>query len=299
MHRRSVLRWGFALATALITSWIGLSSVRASADVQARDLTTCTRSDIAVYQNLMAYPEEEATAAYVLAISEAFLDTCASHPDARTVHLQAARASLGVGRALGAIRHFEAAQTYGYTLTIEDRMSRIAALLSLGRDDEAWRERDATVEAWLAALEEDGLAAIETTSMTDGRLYSIRFDAAEDETRIRAVWLAVPGRAGWPAAISIGSGRFRAAMHALRARRNAGRPEHLDLIRCRSKYTLDKSEGSLSINHAEETAISLLEDYLSEPDRLEWTQDNAPIATCIWPQLMLPRPDPWTAIALN
>ena len=297
--RRHVLRWTAGIVTAVLTTWLGLLNLNAHAESAPVEGSTCTRSDVAVYEKLMEYPEEEATPAYVLAVSEAFLQTCADHPDARNIHLRAAIASLDSGHARRAIHHLEASQTYGYELTSAQRFGMVAALLATGQEDKAWATRDQAVEAWIAGLEDDGLAAIEVSELTGGTLYEIRFDAAENEKRIRAIWLAVPEGRGWPAAVSLGSDRFRAAMHAVRAGPDAERLEHLDFVRCRSRYVLTKSEGAIPIDESADAAKPLLEAYLAQPDRLEWTEENAPVAACIWPGEMLPRPDPWKATAIN
>lgn len=301
MRLRKPLRLIAAVLTAGITTWIGLSAIDRKANANTADLMTasCTQSDIAVYHDLMEYPEEEATPAYVLAVSEAFLETCSEHPDARKIRLQAAEAALNAGHARATIRHLEAAQAFDYTLSLSDRFRLMAALAASGRETEAWIERDEAVEAWLAKLSENGLAVVETETLTDGVIYAVQFSAVEEDSRIRAIWLAVPDGDGWPAAVNLGSDSFRAAMHAIRASEGAPRLQHVDLVRCRSRYTLGKAEGDISVKAAERAARPLLEVYLRAPDRLEWTAANKPVASCIWPQQMMPQTSPWKAVMLD
>ena len=280
---KPVLRFMGAVLAAIVTTIVGLYPTP-SAEGQTSD---CSLRDVSVWQMQLTEPAEEATPAYILRVTEAFLNTCPGRPEIREASKIAGMAATDMGEAKRAVAHFANA---GWLHDDTARFYHAAALLANGQADAAWAVRDLMIEDWLDQLSYNPQVDVETTKVPGGTIYALLFMHPDQDTGIGAAWLAAPDGAGWPATLSIGSERQMTAFHRMRAGAQAPKLRHVDLYRCRSRRLLAKAERAIPVDQMQTAATATLIGYLADPDRLAKTEPGQPLATCLWPQRLFPRP---------
>lgn len=247
----------------------------------------CSLRDVAAWQTQLVAPDEEATPAYILAVTEAFLNACPERPEVREASKIAAMAATDKGEAAKAVAHFAKA---GWLYDDNARFYYAAALLANGQPGEAWAVRDLMVADWLERMSYDSQIEIETRQVRGGTIHAVRFMRPDKQTGIGAAWIAVPDGAGWPATLTIGSVRQVTAFHRLRAGAETPALRHVDLYRCRARRLLAKAQTAIPRGEVETAALTTLIGYLDSPDMLAKTEKGQPLATCLWPGRLLPRP---------
>ena len=290
MQENNYLRWVSAVIASAVCTIIGLSG----ANYAYADSADCSLKDVSAWKARLTDPTEEASPDYKLRVSEDFIQDCPYRPEVMEAHQIAGLAAIDAGAADAVIDHLESARTPYQPLDTRAWFGLIAAKLETGERKTAWRERDALVAHWLDRIDIDGLADVDTHKTRGGVIYSARFIALEPGDYVRGVWLAVPNGDGWPSAVVLGSSGFRSALNQLRSP-GADRLEQIDLIGCQERITLWQMEGEIPFETAHEAALAASRRYLEVP---ELPGDNGSLdmsVACIWPQKMLPRPDPYTA----
>ncbi len=280
---KTLWRIGSAVLASAVTTFVGLYPFL-FAEAQARD---CSLRDVAVWQTQLVDPGEEATPAYILEVTEAFLIACPDRPEVREASKIAAMAATDMGEAAKAVAHFARA---GWLHDDNARFYHAAALLGDGQPGEAWAVRDLMVEDWLDRLSSDPQVEVETRQVRGGTIHAVQFRQPDKQTGIGAAWIAVPHEAGWPATLTIGSARQITAFHRLRAGAEAPALHHVDLYRCRARRLLARAEIAIPQAEAQTAAVTTLIGYLASPDMLAKTEKGQPLATCLWPGRLLPRP---------
>jgi len=250
----------------------------------------CGLSDVAAWRAALDSPTEEATPAYKLKVTEAFIDKCPARPELRDARLLAGYAAVDAGDAAAAADYLSAAKTRSRPLPFRGAFGLMIALADLGEVEAAWTLRDEVVDDWLSQLARGGNADIASDVMRGGVIHTVTFRDVETESRTRAVWLAVPDGAGWPSAIVLKSDAFRASLHRLRAGANSARLEHLDLIGCTERITLTQAEGEIPVEEVRPAALAALKLYLKQPELPVRAVEGDMLNACTWPDKMLPVP---------
>ncbi len=282
-----IRRIACAILASLVTTFVALY-VAQRADAQTGDAATgCALHDVAIWQTQLADPVEEATPAYILRVTEAFLTACPDRPEIHEARKIAGIAAVESGLAKTAITHFQQA---GWLHDSRAQFLFATALLADGQTQQAWSARDTAVANWLDRLSFNPLVDVETTTILGGTLHAVRFMRPDQSSGIRAAWVAVPDGGGWPATLTIGADRQITAFHRLRAGADAPELHHIDLYRCRSRRLLARAETPIPVSEMAAAAALTMIGYLSDPDLLEPTGPGKPLATCVWPQRLLPRP---------
>lgn len=272
-----------AVLASSVTSFVGLISV-ANADTEAR---TCSLRDASAWQLQLVEATEEITPAYILGVTEAFLDKCPDRPEFREASKIAGMAATDNGEIKRAVAHFENA---GVLYDERAQFYQAAALLADNQDAKAWNIRDRLVNSWLEKLARNPQAAVDVKTLRTGIIYTVTFAQPDSESGIGAAWVAVPYGAGWPATLTIGAERQVTAFHRLRAGADAPALAHVDYYRCRGRRLLARAPVAIPMSEMEAAARVTLIGYLAAPDDLDETKDGQALATCLWPQRLLPRP---------
>ncbi len=275
-------RIGCAVLASLVTTFVALFP--SIAEAQSDE---CSLRDVAAWQTQLLDPDAEITPTYILQATEAFMIRCPERPEFREASKIAAMAATETGDVKKAVAHFANA---GRLRSDAARFYHVAALLADGRDDQAWMLRDTMIEDWLDELSYDPQVDVNTAQVAGGTIHSVRFMRPDQSTGIGAAWLAVPDGAGWPATLTIGSERQLAAFHKMRAGADAPKLRHVDLYRCRGRRLLARAEAEFPLDEMESAAAVTMIGYLSRPDMLGMTEEGQPLATCLWPNRILPRP---------
>lgn len=292
---KTLARWVNAVIVSSVCSLIGMSGAFYAYAESSND---CTLKDVEYWKDALYDSSEEATPHYRLSVTEDFIADCPYRHEIIEAHRIAGLAAVDGGYAKSAREHLESARSTYYTLNMREWSGLIAANLELGHTEAAWQERDSMVQHWINQLTEDGLADIREENVDGGKVYSVEFIALEPESYVRALWLAVPDGEGWPSAVVLRSDAFRNAMLRIR-KPDAQRMEQIDLIGCRERITLFQEEGGISFETAKEAANAAAATYLQHPEVLF---DNEVIdmdGACIWPDVMMPRPDPYEAVLID
>ena len=71
--------------------------------------------------------------------------------------------------------------------------------------------------------------------------------------------------------------------------------EQIDLIGCRERLTLFQTEGRIPYDTASEAALAAAKSYLEHPETPPEPGTVDMVPACIWPDKMMPRPDPYLA----
>ncbi|KCZ90072.1 hypothetical protein [Hyphomonas johnsonii] len=279
-----IKRLGPKFAAAAITA--GLTALPGLAGPASVD-AACGLRDAANFRESLVSPTEEASPAYLLRTSEAFIDACPDRFEIRDAHLVAARAALDAGAARKAVAHYDAALAGGFPADPQTHLDHAVALLATGNSRRARDARDDAVAEWLAELDQRQAVRVTTVPVPDGMIYTVRYNAPDANLGITSLWLAVPKHDGLPAAILIRPAAKRAAWRALRM---GGEPTDLviaEQVNCRTSHML--TEVSARTIHAaiDEAARSALADYLGAPDGLHTTPDGEPLAACLGLDRML------------
>lgn len=255
-------RWMTAIVATAVTSLTGLYPEH----VAHSEAAGCSLKDVAAWQDQLVDPAEEISPPYVLKVTEAFLTSCPNRPEVSEARRIAAISAVNNGEAKRALAHFDMA---GW---IQDRPSLFAqaAAFLANRDAEmGWVIRDEIIESWLSELSRTPLITVDEIEAQGGRIYAVNFTKLDAETGLRAAWVAVPEDAGWPATLTVGSGRQLNAFHRLRAGDDAADQRHITLHRCQGRRLLAETEVEISSLRFEQTAKLALQAYLANPDTYE------------------------------
>lgn len=261
---------------------MGLTVKYAHADVESG----CSLRDVAAWQTQLSDPQEEATPDYILRVTEGFIQACPNRPELRDAHAIAGQAAADSGAAVDAIAHFEKA------LPLKSKAAQFtytAALAVSGRD-EAWDVRDEIIADWLQRVSYHPNVTLLSQPIRGGKLHRLTIAHPRGDVRIKQAWIAVPDGAGWPATLTIGTDRQRTMFHRLRAGEAAKPPLFIDLHRCTARRMIGRVEASALQTDIDQEATRALTAYLAAPDMTEKTDAGAPIASCVWPDRLLPEP---------
>ena len=146
------------------------------------------------------------------------------------------------------------------------------------------------VADWVSDLSRNRSADIKSIIVPNGTIHAVEFATSDPESGIGRVWVAVPGGAGWPAALTVGAERFTLSLYRMKAGDDDAVPsQHIDLYRCSARRVLASVEQPMALSDANLAARTALTAYLSNPDQYNDNPDGD-ISTCVWPERMLPRP---------
>ncbi len=290
--KRRYLKWGSALFAGVIAASYGIQIYAWGDDVDG-----CSLRDVQAYQDKLHSRTVEVTPRYTLRVAEEFIAACPLRFEVRDAYLTAARAALDAGKGTKSARYYQSALDTGAELSLAQRLDYAGALMSIGKMRRAAIMRDTAILHWAMQLSLDGTAHLKRIDTEGGAIYAAQFEKIDPKLKISALWIAAPADGGWPATAVIKPDAERGAWRALS--QGSSIPQNLkvaELYRCRERYLIDDSLKGLSVQAIETRAIEALKAYLSAPDRLEKTPPGQPIAACVYPDRMLHRPRPETAI---
>ena len=279
--RKTLLRYAGALLVSVVSTFSGLSRF-ALAEPPA--VPACSLNDVSAWQAALSNPTEEATPAYTVRVTEAFINRCPNRPEVPEAHRLAAISSVWDGDARAAVRHFE---QVGHMTDSKSLLLYTAASLAVGDDDAAWKLRDAAISSWLERLDRRRQAEIKTTETSTGTILSVAFRQVDADNPVSQLWLAWPHGAGWPAALSVSSEAQLNAFHRLRAGEDAADVKHIRLYRCRARRLLARTTEAVSPEDVEETAMLVTVDGARQNNKLpaHW---NIPRQTSLNPARFRP-----------
>lgn len=287
--RKRLLRYLSALIVSVICTYTGMQR---TALAQTEPVADCSLNDVFSWQQRLESPEEEATPAYVQRVSEAFIAACPNRPEVSEAHRIAGLAA-GWGKNIeAAATHFELA---GHVTDVDSLFMHAAVRLALGDKQQAWHLRDAAIEFWLVRLSRQGIGDIEIDQLDNGQLISINFRMADKDNRQSTLWIAKPGGAGWPAALTVSSDRQLNTLHRLRAGDSARDLHMIRLYRCTSRKLLGRSATPVSDEDVAATAKAALSAYLADPD----VPKPGKIESCLFAARMLPEISLGNAVAIQ
>jgi hypothetical protein len=274
-------RWALAALTSIITTFIGLYGDPFAVGQEV----DCGLQDVAAWQTQLTQPSEEASPAYVLRVTEGFLNACPGRPETREARRIAAMAAVDLDDADRALSHFEQALPLP---TLQAQFYYAATLLAAGEHDEAWAVRDDMIESWTRKVKRNRTVTLDKATVPGGRVYRLTYQAGEHDGGFRMAFVAVPQDGGWPATVTLGADRQVTAFHRLRAGPEAKPLRHIDLYRCRGRRLLARTDKALSVEETRLAAETSLTAYLANPDT-EFGSDGQ-ISPCLWPERLLPGP---------
>ena len=273
---RSVLA---ALGAALLTTVTAMDMYPQS----FRAADTCTRQEVSQWQLSMSDRDPFAEAAQFLDETETFLQNCPNRPETKLAQTMAGLLAVRVGDAERARHHFEAGQPLE---TVHAKFAYITSLLALGQSQKAWAARDEMIDTWLKRLQPETQIRIE--DLPDGRLIEVSYDRPNPQTGVQIVWLAVPKRAGWPAAVSGGIKREMTTIRLISNDRPTPRLTHIDMYRCRGRRFLSQPATALKPVQFAHSARAVLTGYLRAPDMYQTAAAGSPLKNCYWPNRLMP-----------
>jgi len=270
-----------ALLAGAVTTWIAANNIAWGSEPAG----TCSREDVARWHLALLEPDVSPSPATILETTETFLQSCPDRPEAANALAIAGMASVELGNAERAVDYFERA---GPLKTLRQRFYHAAALLSVGRTDDAIEVRDALVEAWLEDVWASKAISTSIKVIDTGRVVQMVFADPDRLDGVARAWVALPSARGWPAAIRLsrqGEGRFLPA-HLFEAAED--RPLFVEFYRCTSRRLLGQVSVDPDTEQTAATAEAALRAYLNAPDGFELAGADAGIDTCIWPDRILP-----------
>lgn len=289
---KHLARYGCAIVASLCTTLLGTRTPiwhMAAAEELTVSYTSdaCSLRDVTAWQTQLNDPQEEASPDYIYRVTNDFLTACPDRPERREANRIAGMAAVDMGAAETAMRHFDDA---GRIPLGVPRFYHMAALLAAGRGQEAWLLRDTTVADWWDRLSYEPTVQLDRIDVMGGTVYAVAFLQPDQETGIKAAWIAVPEGKGWPATLTLGQSRQLTAFHRMRAGEGTAPLRHIDLYRCRGRRLLARTDSDIPMDEAQTLARVALIAYLNDPDGFEPSERGAPLNTCLWPQRLLPTP---------
>lgn len=280
--RPRLKRYIGAVIATFVTTWIAAHNLARGEEVEQ----ACSRDDVAIWHLALLEPEAAPSPQTTLETTLAFLEACPDRPEAEQALAIAGMASVELDDAEGALSYFE---RVGELSTLRQGFYYAAALLAVGRTDEAWEERDRLVSIWLETLASEGTSDISIRTTDTGRLVRLMFAEGERLDGVQATWIALPNQAGWPASIRIsrqGVGRFKPIMFEPIAQDET---LFVELYRCRSRRLLARVLADPDSAETDANAYAALTAYLNAPDGVTNAPTDSGIYTCVWPdRLLLP-----------
>lgn len=290
----------FAIICAIVAGLIStlLAHTHSFAQTPDNPSPTCSSADYIDYRYRLKTEPVEGAPAELLAVAEAFLETCNTRPEAGRVALQAARNALDTGDAEKALAYFDMARKRYAAFKQQDRLDYITTLVLNGQTALAWSLRDEEINLWLDELYDDGLAEVETIRLRDGLVHKVTYHAVDSSRRETVAWLAAPFGSGFPATISLSSEKAMISLLKLRLGDAANGLQQLILRRCHGQNFLLSDASGISAEEAQRKAMATAKAYLRNPDGVFKTRPDQPIATCYNMDRLFIAPDPKTATPL-
>ena len=273
-------RLAIATVTSAVVTFVALYP-RAQAE------TDCSLRDVSRWQTELTDAETELTPAHILSVTEAFISACPTRPEIPQARQVAAMAAVDLGEVAVALGHFQQA---GRLYDARTKYYYAATLLASGQDRQAWDVRDDLVNQWLDRVSYDPQVMLDETAVRGGVIYTVTFMNPDPDSGIRSAWVGVPDGAGWPATLTLASGRQRAAFYKLGIGETDEPVRHIDIYRCRGRTLLGRAASDLSADGLDEAARTTLLSYFADPDRTSVTAIGARPEVCIWPDRLLPAP---------
>lgn len=273
-------RYFSALIATGVTTLIGLNTLN-KAHAQGCGLHQATE-----WQLALTDPQTEQTPEHILAVTEAFLRACPQRPEFQEASRVAGIAAADLGEVETAAAHFRKA---GAMRDLQANFYAIAAFVLADDHRAAWQLRDRVVERWRTRLERHPDVALSAEPTAHGMIYQLYFTRTDDESGLRAAWVAVPFVDGWPATLSFSRDGFRFGLRQIRASAEAEEIRYVDMHRCQGRRTLGEISVKLSSTDFDDMARAALTAYLANPDQPSPHQ-GGPLKVCIWPGRLLPSP---------
>lgn len=278
--RKRLARYASALLVSAVSSYCGLSRF---ALAEPADRPSCSLADVQSWQLALNEPQEEASPAYILRVSEAFIDRCPGRPEVSSAHRMAGLAAGWSGKPDVASDHFGKAEF------IRDTEALFMAMAAAGHGGERSRMQayaDRAFDAWLARIERRGAGLIETETVPGGEVISVAFKPTEGDTVTSRIWVARPDGDAWPAALSVRSNAQLTAFHRLVSGPDAGSLTHVRFYRCRQRTLLGRSDQPIDGDDLETLARQSMTAYLAAPDRPQ----TGAFEICLFADDILPEP---------
>ncbi len=278
--RERLARYASALLVSAVSSYCGLSR---HALAETAESPACSLADVQAWQLALDEPTEEASPAYILRVSEAFIDRCPGRPEVSSAHRMAGLAAGWSGKPELASDHFSKARS------IRDTEALFMAMAAAGHDGAAGKMRayaDRAFDAWLARIERRRAGTITTEPVPGGEVLSVVFKPTQGGTVTSRLWVARPDGDAWPAALSVQSDAQLTAFHRLVSGPEANSLTHVRLYRCRQRTLLGRSDKPVNNEDLEALARQSMTAYLAAPDYLEAGR----FEVCLFAGHILPEP---------
>jgi len=272
-HRRYI---GAAIAA-------GVTTFTAFMSMQPAHAQSCTLQDATRWQLALHDTEAEQSPAHVRSVTEAFLIACPNRPEFPEASRVAGMAAADMQDAESARVHFLNA---GRMTDVLSNFYAMSTFHKIGDAKTTWRLRDQMVETWRTRLERHPMVSVSAEPMKDGMIYELYFAQTDQNSRMRAAWVAVPYGPGWPATLSFSQDRMRLALRKARAARH-NEFNYVDLNRCHGRRTLGRIKTTLSSADFDAAARASLMAYLANPDQPN-QRDGDQIEVCVLPTRLLP-----------
>ena len=261
----------------------GVTTFVAFMSIQSAHAQSCTLQDATRWQLALHDAEVEQSPDHVRSVTEAFLNACPERPEFHEASRIAGIAAADMNDAADAMAHFTNA---GQMTDLLSNFYAMSTFHMAGDAKATWRLRDQIVETWRIRLDRNPLVSVSAEPVKDGMIYQLYFSQTDQETGMRAAWVAVPYGPGWPATLNFSSDRMRLALHKARAAKDTDF-RYVDLNRCHGRRTLGRIETTVSSSDFDAAARASLTAYLANPDQ-PYAMTGDQIEVCVLPSRLLP-----------
>ncbi|MEL7547265.1 MAG: hypothetical protein AAGJ84_11475 [Pseudomonadota bacterium] len=281
--RPRLKRYIGALIATAVTTWIAAHNLARGDEPD----TTCSRDDVAIWHLALLETDPTPSPLMILEKTETFLAACPDRPETDQARAIAGMASVELGNAAAAVSYFDQVQ---YFTTVRQQLNYSAALLSVGRDADAWTERDELIANWLERVAQSGDVQTAMRVLEHGRLVHLLFSAEARLDGLRSAWVVLPDGPGWPASIRMTQQAEGRPQRAVFSESAADEPLFVELYQCRSRRLLGRVSLDVSAAQTHANAQAALTAYLNAPDSVSAAASSSEIQTCFWPDHLLPPP---------
>lgn len=259
--RQRLARYASALIVSVVSSYCGLARYAAADAAQS---PACSLRDAQAWQLSLDEPNEEASPAYILRVTEAFIERCPDRPEAASAHRIAGLSAGWAGQADLAYTHFAKA---GHMRDTEALFIAMASAFHAGDEQAAAAFSADAFDAWVSRIARRGTGIATVETLPGGDIISVSFAPMQADAPTSRVWIARPANGAWPAALSVKSDAQLTAFHRLVSGKEAASLTHVRLYRCRQRTLIGRSDSPIDQGALETLARESMLAYLASPDR--------------------------------